>query len=566
MDNDKFIQDFKGKLQTAISTAVDARFKNEERRLVTTIGQDLAKMLQPFLQEVAQNAKTSKENLREVMQELAATASGREFAGIDTGAIIEAIYVAFGNVQMPQPKVNITSPKIDVPPLRWPDGNMPIEGWVQLQGVSLQNPLPVQLRDAKGNPVNLGAITQISGGGGYGGGKGDYFTIKGFSASAYAEYLNADNRLRVSVETGGGGLTDTELRASSVPVSQVSGAMWSTAVVDIFGSTAAASVFNADNRIRVSVETGGSGLTDAELRASAVPVVQVSGAAESVNVVTTVGLTDTQLRASSVPVEQVSGSIWSTYITGATGTIAANVVDSGGVPYTTTNPLPVGDAGGSLTVDGTVTVGSITASIAANVVDSAGIPYTTSNPLPVGDAGGSLTIDGSVSVTGSITSTVVTGPTVADAVDDGSAPVQGGGIARTANPTAVAANDVVKSTHDDLGRQIVRTVQVRDLIQTAYVQITTGTETTLRAAVAGAYLDLIYVMGANNSDAAVSVDIRAVTAGGVVMTLQIPASGTAGIACPVPLPQQETGNNWTADMADITGTTVSLTALFSQEV
>ena len=83
---------------------------------------------------------------------------------------------------------------------------------------------------------------------------------------------------------------------------------------------------------------------------------------------------------------------------------------------------------------------------------------------------------------------------------------------------------------------------------------------------AGSYLDLIYVMGANNSDAAVTVDIRAVTAGNVMMTLQIPANGTAGIACPVPLPQDETGNNWTADMADITGTSVYLTALFSREI
>lgn len=75
-------------------------------------------------------------------------------------------------------------------------------------------------------------------------------------------------------------------------------------------------------------------------------------------------------------------------------------------------------------------------------------------------------------------------------------------------------------------------------------------------------------MGSNNSDAAVTVDIRPVTAGNVVMTLGIPAYGTAGVACPVPYPQStsDTGNNWTADMGDITGTTVYVSGLFTKEV
>lgn len=180
----------------------------------------------------------------------------------------------------------------------------------------------------------------------------------------------------------------------------------------------------------------------------------------------------------------------------------------------------------------------------------------------------SASVTNTVTVTGSLTSVVVVGPTVSDAADDGNAPIQFGGIARTANPTAVAANDVVKSTHDDLGRQLIRPVQVRDLILTAYVSITNGTETTLLAASAGSFHDLIYIMGANNSDAAVQVDIRPVTAGNIVMSLGIPASGTAGVALPVPFPQSasDTGNNWTIDMPDITGTTVAVSALFSREI
>lgn len=203
-----------------------------------------------------------------------------------------------------------------------------------------------------------------------------------------------------------------------------------------------------------------------------------------------------------------------------------------------------------------ITVASITASTAVNLSDSTGVGYSGSNPVPV------------TLVSGGLTSTIVVGSVVADAVDDGSAPVQGGGIARTANPTAVAGNDVVKSTHDDLGRQVMRPVQVRDLMATAYATLTNGTETTLLAASAGSFHDLVYIMGSNSSDAAVTVDIRPVTAGNVVMTLGIPAYGTAGVACPVPYPQSasDTGNNWTADMGDITGTTVYLSGLFTREV
>jgi hypothetical protein len=126
----------------------------------------------------------------------------------------------------------------------------------------------------------------------------------------------------------------------------------------------------------------------------------------------------------------------------------------------------------------------------------------------------------------------------------------------------------VKASFDDLGRQLTRT-QVRDLLSTAYVSLTTGTETTLLSATAGFYYDLVYIMGANASDAVATVDIRGVTGGNILMTLVVPPYGTAGVSLPTPLPQtgsDGTGNNWTADMNDITGTTVYVSALFSKEV
>src|SRR3990167_1220384 len=181
MDTNDFIDQFKQMLEKATDTAKGARENDERRRVMSTLGQDIAQMLTPFLQNLADSAKMNKADMREAMQELAASTSAREMPGVDTGAIIEAIYTAFGNLNMPQPRVNVTTPAVNLPPIRWPDGEMSIKGWVSLMGVSLENPLPVQLRDAKGNPVNLdlGAVTIM--GGGASGGKGDYFTIKGFS-------------------------------------------------------------------------------------------------------------------------------------------------------------------------------------------------------------------------------------------------------------------------------------------------------------------------------------------------------------------------------------------------
>lgn len=411
---------------------------------------------------------------------------------------VEVPEIVIPDIVVPRAQVNVSVPQIKVPDIVMPD-EMNVKGFVSLMGIDLNNPLPVQLRDAKGNPVKLFENLTSLVAGASGGGKSDFFTIKGFTQSAFAELMNADGRVKVELPAGGSGLTDTELRASSVPVAQASGALWSTAVVDIFGSTAASSVFNADNRIKVSVETGGSGLTDAELRASSVPVAQASGAnwSTSVTNTVTVSATDLDIRdlvnsTDSISAYQVSGHRWST----------------------------------EATQSGTWTV----------------------------------------ALSGSLSSSVVVGPTAVDVADGGNAPVQVGGIARTANPTAVAGGDVVKTSHDDIGRVVTRPIQVRDLISTAYVSLTTGTETTLLAGVAGSYLDLVYVMGTNNSDAAVTVDIRAVTAGNVQTSIRIPANGTAGVALPVPIPQDETGNAWTCDLPDITGTTVTVSALFSREV
>ena len=146
------------------------------------------------------------------------------------------------------------------------------------------------------------------------------------------------------------------------------------------------------------------------------------------------------------------------------------------------------------------------------------------------------------------------------------------GIARTSNPTAVSNGSSVPASFDDLGRQLIRPVQVRDLVFTARASVSNGTETTLFAGTASAFNDLIYVMASTTSvygtGGFATIDIRSVRAGGILASIQVPNSsqGTAILSFTPPLPQDEVGSSWTIDMNDITGTTVNVSALFSREI
>lgn len=623
--------DSKRQLQKLIENLKTKQFREGEAKgLIESIQQEQTKALQPVLENITKEISSSvqkavNESLKGIkidspsvdIPEIKVDVSGIEEA--IRNIVINVPETKIPNISIPAPIVNIPETKIDIPDT--------VFAQTELANIDSKRPLPVRIYDKDGQPFQFPVSI------GQGSGKIDFFTIKGFEQSAFSELLNPDGRLKVELPSGTSGLTDTELRASAVPVSQVSGSSWSVQVKEIFGSTITA-LLNGDNRIPVSVETGGSGLTDTELRASSVPVSQASGANWSVSVIDVFGstganvinpdgrvkvelptgssgLTDTELRASSVPVEQVSGSSWSTNVVGFTATVSAYLIDGDGnyrgtVPVSandldirdlspaqdgirayqvsgesySTNVINASIAVVNLDRDGNPrqawTVSDITASVKAALVDSGGVQYSGSNPLPIdliniGDVAistGNGTVGTGVQrvVIASNTTTAVVGTVASDTADDGSPPVLSGGIARTANPTAVAAGDRVSFTADDLGRQVVRPIQVRDLIKTAYVSITNGTEATLLAATAGSFNDLIMIVGSNNSDAAVSVDIRAVTAGNIINTLRIPANGTAGWTPPIAWPQDATGNNWTVDGPDETGRTLTFSALFSTEV
>lgn len=506
MDN-KLLNDFKKKLTQAVQTAKERRMEEDRRRLLSTVGQDVAKLIEEPLRNLTLSAKASKETMRDAMMEALGVLNAREL-NIDTAPLIEAIEHAMGNVVIPEPRVTVTVPEIKIPSFEMPK-EMDIKGFVSLLGVDLNNPLPVQIRDANGKPVSFGTMSVNAG---PSSGKHDYFTIKGFAQSAFAEISNPDGRVKVELPAGSSGLTDTELRAAHLDVQQVSGSIDSTNVVQ-FGGDALAK--------------------GAEANAGYLRTILAQDAGYSVSA--------TQVGTWNI------GTV--TTVTGVTNSLAAAVIDSSGVQYSGSNPLPI---------TGTVIVSSVTATTGSALVDSTGVQYSGSNPVP---------ISGSVSVTGSLTSTVVTGPVVSDALDDNSAPVQIGGIARTANPTAVAAGDAVKASYDDLGRQVIRPLQVRDLLLTSYTALANGTETAMLAGVSGEFHDLISVVAANESTAAVVLYFRPSTGGTILLSLDVPASGTAGVNYgATPYPQPFSDSSWTVDMGDFTGTTVNVTATYSKEV
>lgn len=362
-------------------------------------------------------------------------------------------------------------------------------------------------------------------------------SISGAVASTFSELLNPDGRVKSEISTIAG-LNETN--TGVIRVVQMTDSV-SSVVVNSGTITTVSTVTGVTNTVNVRLDSPDGIIT----AANPLPVTIISDA---------LNLDQT---TDSIAVRQVSGSIDSVNVVTFNGNAPATGLNetNSGVLRT----VQMTDSVASVVVNsGTITTVSTVTGVTNTVnvrLDSPDGLYSTANPLPT------------TLVSGALTSTIAVGAVVAGAADDGSAPIKVGGIARTANPAAVTGGQQVSFSADKIGRQINRPVQVRDLIATAYLSLANGTETTLLAAGGtGVFLDCISVICSNSSDAAVMVDFRAVTGGNIEFSIEVPASGPGGIAHPVPWPQSATNNNWTADMPDITGTTVNISALFSKEI
>ena len=403
-----------------------SRLERDRNSLLGAVGNDLARLIKPAMTD-AMKSVLSKQVIRVEAPKVTVPTP--------------IVNVKASDVTVPQPQVSVTVPPIklpafNIPDLKWPSSEMPVRGFVKLMGIDLDNPLPVQLRDANGKPVSFGDSTQAITGG------------------------------------GGGGI------AKQVKISN-----------------------DSDNPVPVILATSASTASTASA------LIDSSG-------------------------EQYSGSNPLPVVIGSSAaTSAVNVVDSTGVAYTGDNPLPVDGDFYPVTqpVSGTVVVSGVTASIAANIVDSTGEAYTGDNPLPI------------------------KGPVV---------------VSDITSSTSVNLEDSTGVGYSGSNPVPTRVVNVRGNLKTAYVTEDEVGEVTILAGVAGEYHDLIMVMGANESDAAINVDIRATVGGTVLMTLAIPANGTAGISLPQAMPQQDIDATWTAqnNATDNSTTQYSITGLFKKEV
>ncbi|NTW89584.1 MAG: hypothetical protein HGB37_01555 [Candidatus Moranbacteria bacterium] len=137
-----------------------------------------------------------------------------------------------------------------------------------------------------------------------------------------------------------------------------------------------------------------------------------------------------------------------------------------------------------------------------------------------------------------------------DAVDS-SNPVKVGGRAGSADRAAVANADRVDAMFDLLGKQVMVALGVRAQMVQMPLILTTTTETTLLAAAgAGVYVDPSWMMFTNTSASAVRVDIRAATAGTVLLSVNVPAGETVRIDfSDVPMLQPVANENWTAQLS-----------------
>jgi hypothetical protein len=143
------------------------------------------------------------------------------------------------------------------------------------------------------------------------------------------------------------------------------------------------------------------------------------------------------------------------------------------------------------------------------------------------------------------------------------APITTGGLAKTANPTAVADGQVVNQLMDKLGKVIAVTT-LRELKGVQQTSITVSTETTIvTAAGSGVFADLYGLVLANRSATGVYVTIKDATAGTTRSIFYVPANDTRGFTLDAgsAVPQAAANNNWTATVSSAV-TAIEVTAMY----
>lgn len=262
----------------------------------------------------------------------------------------------------------------------------------------------------------------------------------------------------------------------------------------------------------------------------------------------------------------------------------------GNVDVANGNPVPVSDAGGSLTVDGAVAISSLPNEGQQTMANSISIAVASDqSAVPVSDNGGSLTVDGSVTAnagTNLNTSALAleAGGNLAAAaaslsiIDDwdesdrakvnpivGQAGVAGGSGVIGATTQRV----VLASNHPEIATTITDTIELPvyqhytwEVHQTTTISASTSEETILTAPGSSLYNHLTFLSLSNTSQSSVRVDIRDDTGGSVIFSIGLAPKQTCIMPFHLPFQQTDTDNNWTAQLsAAVTDVRIMVQAL-----
>ncbi len=135
------------------------------------------------------------------------------------------------------------------------------------------------------------------------------------------------------------------------------------------------------------------------------------------------------------------------------------------------------------------------------------------------------------------------------------------GIIKTIIQAALPVGTFASPALDAQGRMITYPYSLRGSIGTSSTTLANGTESGLILGSAKTFNDLVYVFASSSSTitAPLPITFRSARGGGTQLTVNIPTGGgVATLALPVPLEQDEEDSTWTAQLPDVTTTTVDL--------
>lgn len=174
----QILQQANDAVQKAVDSAKMQRNEEDRKYILAALGKDLIFLLEPFLHQIAENSKITREELKKIISEIKLEPPQVSVAppkvNVTTPEVrvpdIKIPEIKIPIIKVPEPKVTVNVPEIKVPKaeIKMPS-EMKVEGGVELKGIDRDKPLPVILTDEKG--VFYKAIANlISQGGGGGGG------------------------------------------------------------------------------------------------------------------------------------------------------------------------------------------------------------------------------------------------------------------------------------------------------------------------------------------------------------------------------------------------------------